>query len=58
MLRIYTKIKRWWLTTIYLKRWSPKKEQVLPKEITEGLSLKKVPVNERVVNIDLSKRKR
>jgi len=56
--KLYILTKRWWRTTLYLKKWSPKKEQVLPEEITKGISLKKVPSSERVVNINLAKKKK
>jgi|TARA_R110001592_G_scaffold188867_4_gene434292 hypothetical protein len=54
--KLYIITKRWWRTTIYLKKWKAKKEQVLPAEITEGLALKKVPSGARVVNINLAKK--
>ena len=70
--KLYIIAKRWWRTTLYLKKWKPqvplepitldkwkpKKEQVLPEEITKGISLKKVPSSERVVNINLAKKKK
>ena len=68
--KLYIITKRWWRTTLYLKKWKPQvplavlnldkwkpsKEQVLPEEITKGLSLKKVPSGTRVVNINLAKK--
>jgi|TARA_R110000824_G_scaffold150319_1_gene320904 hypothetical protein len=68
--KLYIITKRWWRTTLYLKKWKPQvplavlnldkwkpsKEQVLPEEITKGLSLKKVPKGTRVVNIGLAKK--
>lgn len=54
--KLYIITKRWWRTTIYLKKWKPSKEQVLPEEITKGLALKKVPEGTRVVNINLAKK--
>ena len=68
--KLYIITKRWWRTTLYLKKWKPQvplavlnldkwkpnEEQVLPEEITKGLSLKKVPKGTRVVNIGLAKK--
>jgi len=68
--KLYIITKRWWRTTLRLKKWKtqmpledltlgkwkPSKEQVLPEEITKGLSLKKVPEGTRVVNINLAKK--
>ena len=68
--KLYIITKRWWRTTLYLKKWKPQvplavlnldkwkpsKEQVLPEEITKGLSLKKIPKGTRVVNIGLAKK--
>ena len=68
--KLYIITKRWWRTTLRLKKWKtqmpledltlgkwkPSKEQVLPEEITKGLSLKKVPKGTRVVNIGLAKK--
>ena len=44
------------LAVLNLDKWKPSKEQVLPEEITKGLSLKKVPSGTRVVNINLAKK--
>ena len=46
------------LEPITLDKWKPKKEQVLPEEITKGISLKKVPSSKRVVNINQAKKKK
>jgi len=68
--KLYIITKRWWRTTLRLKKWKPQvpledltlgkwkpnEEQVLPEEITKGLSLKKVPKGTRVVNINLAKK--
>ena len=89
--KLYIITKRWWRTTLYLKKWKPQvplavlnlieqdtvrdkwkpqvpletlnldkwkpnEEQVLPEEITKGISLKKVPSGTRVVNIGLAKK--
>ena len=68
--KLYIITKRWWRTTLYLKKWKPQvplaelnldkwkpnEEQVLPEEITKGVSLKKVPSTTRVVNISRAKK--
>ena len=70
--KLYILTKRWWRTTLYLKKWKPqvplepitldkwkpKKEQVLPEEITKGISLKKVPSSKRVVKKGPAKKKK
>ena len=68
--KLYIITKRWWRTTLYLKKWKPQvplavlnldkwkpnEEQVLPEEITKGVSLNKVPSTTRVVNISRAKK--
>ena len=44
------------LAVLNLDKWKPNEEQVLPEEITKGISLKKVPSTTRVVNISRAKK--
>ena len=55
--KLYIIAKRWWRTTLYLKKWKPQvpleplnldkwkpsKEQVLPTDIKKGVRLRKYP---------------
>tara|TARA_R100000687_G_scaffold53_1_gene43 strand:+ start:81 stop:224 length:144 start_codon:yes stop_codon:yes gene_type:complete len=41
MRKLFLHLKRWFRTVLYLKKWRPSQKQVVPKEVEQGITLRK-----------------
>jgi hypothetical protein len=41
MRKLFLHLKRWFQTILYLKKWRPSQQQVVPKEAEQGITLRK-----------------
>ena len=41
MRKLFLHLKRWFRTVLYLKKWRPSQQQVVPDEMEQGVTLRK-----------------